>query len=282
MQDHFAGTTTYAYTDAGGLSTLTDRVGGVTSYVYNTNGQLQRMNYPNGTYAEYTYNDRSRLLTLNNKKSDGTIIAGFTYEYNPATCGKNGIRTAMTENILNPDGSRIQSRVEYQYDNNYRLSREIRTGDLPYDKIYTYDNAGNRLTKVENGTTTYYHYDAANKMVNYGPSNIAPYAGNILVMYDGAGNMTSVTNANGAVTDYTWDWMNKLVSADQGIINLAQFQYDGNGNRRIAISSSGQISFLYSAERLIEEEDGEGNMKAFYTIGNALLISWQVGLNTII
>lgn len=59
------------------------------------------------------------------------------------------------------DAAAQQSTVVFGYDNRNRLTSEQRTGQKAYDRAYTYDLGGNRLTKVDatNGMTTTYHYD---------------------------------------------------------------------------------------------------------------------------
>ncbi len=257
MTDHFSGVTTYDYTDRGLLWHLTDRNNGVTTYTYWPIGVLKKVEYPNGTYAEYGddeeygYTERGWLKTLEYKKADETVIAAFTYEYNPTYWGKNGTRTKMTENILKPDSSRIEATVNYEYDDLYQLTREQRTGTLPYDKNYTYDKVGNRLTMVVGATTTYYHYDSANKLNDYGPSDTPPYTGNTFLDYDDAGNMT----AKGS-TSYTWNWMGKLASVDEGETNIATYAYNGDGVRVEKTVGTTTTEFLYDSGEVVAEVVG--------------------------
>jgi uncharacterized protein RhaS with RHS repeats len=95
LSDGQTHTTTYDYTDRGVLWHLTDRACGITTYEYWDNGLLKKMTYPNGAYAEYAYNERNWLTTLTHRKSDETLIAGFSYEYDPTYWGKNGTRMAQ-------------------------------------------------------------------------------------------------------------------------------------------------------------------------------------------
>jgi YD repeat-containing protein len=46
----------------------------------------------------------------------------------------------------------------YTYDDAYQLTQETRTGTNAYSIAYTYDAAGNRLTKVQNSVTENYTY----------------------------------------------------------------------------------------------------------------------------
>jgi RHS repeat-associated protein len=285
MTDHFGGNTTYSYYDNGLLHELTDRASGLTHYEYWDNGLLKKMTYPNGAYAEYTYHaQRNWLVSLNHYKLGGTVlIAGFTYEYDPTYWGKNGTRTAMEENVLLPgEASRIQSRVDYTYDNVYRLTGEARTGSLSYTKSYTYDDIGNRLTKVENLTTTYYHYDYqytnehGQKLRDYGPWDIPGDLRNTVVSYDSAGNTVSELSA-GILTEYGYNYQNLMTSVTVGGSTTAQFTYDGDDLRRSAVFASGTTLFLYDRRELIAELDGPSSLKAFYTLGSGERLSRQAG-----
>ena len=55
-------------------------------------------------------------------------------------------------------------KVAFQYDNRGGVNSEVRTGTSPYDLSYSYDQGGNRQTKVDRrtGNERYeveYHYD---------------------------------------------------------------------------------------------------------------------------
>ena len=271
MTDHIESTskdTTYAYNDRGLIWHLTDRNTGVTTYTYNDDGSLATMTYPNGVVATYTYDPYRGWLTHLIHESGATTIAGFTYEYNPTYWGKNGTRTSMVEYIRKPDGSYIDSTVSYTYDNLYRLTSEARTGDYAYSKAYTYDPNGNRLTMVDGSGTTYYHYDYASKLGDYGTVDTPGSLSNTNLTYDGAGNTEFIRPpASGPVTTYAWDWNNKLTRVEEDTTTVAQFAYDGYGKRISATFGSETTQFVYDHHRLVAELEGDGPLVAFYAIG---------------
>lgn len=169
-----------------------------------------------------------------------------------------------------------QARVDNEYDEVYYLTREVRTGSLPYDKRYTYDDVGNRLTMIADGVTTYYHYDAANKLFDYGSSNDPPYTGNTFLDYDCAGNQISKQEGS-VVTTYAYNFANRLTEVEVGGVTTAEFTYDGDNLRRSATFASGTTWFLYDEDRVIGEVDGQGALMAFYSVGNGSLIARLAG-----
>jgi RHS repeat-associated protein len=168
--------------------------------------------------------------------------------------GKNGTGTRVIENILKPDGNRISAQVDYEYDDLYRLVHEHRIayngGDpgVAYEYNFTYDAAGNRTAwEVVGVGTTYYTYDAANKMLTAGDSTFA---------YDIKGNMLSETKGS-IVTTYTWDYLNLLTRWQETNKTTGNYAYDGDG-MRVRVTPQGGIatSFLLDIEETAEEISG--------------------------
>ena len=273
MTDHIEATskdTVYEYNTRGLLWKLTDRNGGTpTEYIYNDDGSLHTMTYPNGVVATYTYDPYRGWLTHLIHQSGATTIAEFTYAYNPTYWGKNGTRTSMAELILKPGGGYIDSTVTYTYDGLYRLTGEARTGDYAYNKAYAYDANGNRETMVDGSGTTYYHYDYASKLKDFGESNAPQSALNTNIDYDGAGNTETITppGENPMVTTYSWDWEDMLTKIKEGTTTLAQFSYDGEGKRVSADFQPATTQFLYDGDKVVAELDGDGVAQAFYPTG---------------
>ena len=46
-----------------------------------------------------------------------------------------------------------------------KRAKELRTGTAPYDLSYTFDAAGNRLTKTKDAVQTSYGYNTANRLL---------------------------------------------------------------------------------------------------------------------
>jgi RHS repeat-associated protein len=172
--------------------------------------------------------------------------------------GRNGTRTAVVEEILTPPGSTpqvIKARVDYEYDDLYRLTREVRTGHnggnpgVAYDKRYFYDAAGNRTRMISDGVQTDYTYDAANKMLT---------AGNSTFTYDDAGNTLTETNGS-VVTTYTWDYLNRLTQWSKTGHTTQNYVYNADGMRVRVVPSGGMATdFVLDGIEIAEEIAGVG------------------------
>ena len=257
--------TRYEYHNNNLLSKVTDQLNGDTTYTYKPNGLVGTITYPNQTKAVHTYvyeetggPERNWLRSITNLKSDNTtIIAGFTYSY-ADPWGRNGTRTQVVEDILLPGGSdRIQSTVTYGYDDLYRLTSEVRTGDLAYSKSYTYDAAGNRTHMVADGVHTYYGYNAANELEGYGPSG-PPYS--TVLTYDDKGNTHTETYGS-TVTEYTWDLQNRMTQWEKTNQTTEAYLYNADGMRVRKTPTGGTATdFLLDMTEIAEEITGSNDI----------------------
>lgn len=250
--------TQYSYNDRSLLWKVTDQLGGITEYTYYANGLVDEIRYPNGTKVKHTYNSRNWSTDVVNKKSDGTTIAAFHYEYaydpDNGKWGKNGTRSAVVEDIITPAGTspaRIQARVDYVYDVLYRLVDEHRYGDggdpgVAYDKQYVYDAAGNRVRLISGAVQTDYTYDSANKMLT---------AGSATFTYDDAGNTLTKTDGS-TVTTYTWDYRNTMTHWASTGQQSIEFTYDGNRSRVGRVRNGVTSEFLLDGREIGEEISG--------------------------
>ncbi len=235
----------YQYDAANRLMQITDPQSKVTTYAYNKVGAPVEVNYPNGVKTTYSYDTLNRLTQL--KAQGSVLINQFSYTYD-----KMGNRLSMTDK----DGGV----TNYTYDNIYRLTQ----ASYPKGSVttYTYDAVGNRLTmngisysydaadrllqagattysydangnmvsKVEDGVTTNYTYDYANRLISIRDSQ-----SEIRNSYDGYGRRISRLVKGGGFgipeaqfTEYLWDGTNVLLEFHQNQHNPLEYIY-GNG-----------------------------------------------------
>ncbi|MBI4605705.1 MAG: PKD domain-containing protein, partial [Planctomycetes bacterium] len=247
-----AGLVTYEY-DA--LNRLTKVTGpeGATEYAYDLAGNRVSTTAPNGPLTEYTYDSLNRLTRLVHKTSSGAVLGSFDYDLSP---------TGMRTNVTELGGTT----VTYTYDGLNRLTREVRAGADPYDTSYEYDAVGNRVHMERDGTPVHYTYDANDRLLT---ENGTTYS------YDGAGNL--IQRDDGAtVTTFTYDYQDRMVRVSDGT-SLTDYAYDAAGNRVARISGSETVTYLVDTAsntghtQVIEERDGLGALRAFYTYGDDLL-----------
>ena len=251
----------------------------VTVYNYYENDQLSSVTVPGGTTTSYTYDEEGNLLTLTNKKSDGTVLDSFTYTYSDDTLGvKNQV--SKTETV----GGVLKGTTSYEYDGLGRLTKTVTPDGV--QNVYTYDGAGNRLTKTstagEESAVTEYTYDEQNRLLNTsayvtgGTDEVNTYYG-----YDNNGNQISrwtqtektsgtedaVTlselgiNATDETAVYEYDVFNRLTAIYQGD-TIIENTYDGAGDNISRAENGVPVYYVYDGNTVILELDGNGAEKA--------------------
>jgi YD repeat-containing protein len=158
------------------------------------------------------------LTQLFNLKSDDSLISSFAYQVDPA-----GNRTS----VLEGDGVR----VTWTYDRTNQLISERRSGANAYFHTFTYDEVGNRLTKVEDSAATTYAYDSANQL----KTSVAA-AGTTTYAFDANGNQQLVQEPAGTRTTWSWDFENQptLVQLPTGARVSMAYNADSKRVDRIA------------------------------------------------
>ncbi|MBU1122536.1 MAG: hypothetical protein ABIH71_00360 [Candidatus Omnitrophota bacterium] len=220
----------YTY-DAGGRMISVMDASGTTTYEYNnlTNNLIKKI-LPNGVYTEYEYDSAKRIILVSNKKSDNSLISKYQYEYDA-----NNNRVKVIETT-----SEETKTINYIYDELNRLTRADYS-DTTFES-YTYDSAGNRLTKTTEKETINYKYDADNRLLR---------AGNTIFFYDKAGNLIKKVSPE-KTEQYQYDYNNKLIQYSNGT-DLITYKYDGDGNRVSKTVNGGKNNYINDINRLIVE-----------------------------
>ena len=197
------GTHTYTYDDLNRVLTDTNAAGQTITYTYDEVGNLDTLTYPGSLTVTYTYDDANRLLTVTDWASRVT-----TYNYD--TDGRMGGFTL-------PNGVV----TTYGYDNASRVSSldhmNGATTIASFD--YTFDNLGNRETKVTPSGTESYLYDELYRITDVTYPNSATMS----YTYDATGNRLTKTDGS-ITTSYTYDVADQLLNAGDGVRT-----YDNNG-----------------------------------------------------
>ncbi len=254
------GSVAYSFDNNNRLVTMVDPNSGTTSYGYDRVGNVTSMNYPNETYARYEYSSRYFLTKLENRKDVNTVISTFACEFD-----KVGNVTRVIEND--------NAQVDYVYDNDYQLLTEVRSnGSNNYTISYVYDDVGNRLTMVKDGTATAYEYDNMHRL-----TQLVSSGSTTTYTYDDTGNLvTKITGSD--TTTYEWSLAGKLTKITLPDSDTVSYAYDGKGNRVQQVISNGSttttnyiVDYSVPLSRVLVEENAADAVQALYVYGNDLV-----------
>ena len=184
-------------------------------------------------------------------------------------CGWNGKLAAVT----NANGFV----TAYAYDVMDRLASD---GGI----TYTYDAAGNRMTKTENGETVIYTLGAGDRLASYGRarSPSAPQSVDVCgaYSYDEAGCVTRMERDGSPTLDLAWNGQCQLVSVSTNGVFAEGYAYDALGRRAATTTREGTTRHVYDEGwQVVADIDGEGNVLASYVWGEGIdrLLAVRIG-----
>jgi RHS repeat-associated protein len=155
--------------------------------------------------------------------------------------------------------------MTYAYDDLNRLTQEEKKAvdeTVLYSMTYTYDPAGNRLSKTDqNDVTVEYTYDAANRIQT---------AGSAVYTFDDNGNMTGKTIGEDTTT-YAYNSENRMTGATLPS-STTTFGYAPSGMRNSKVTGTGTTNYLTSGLDTIRETDGNNAVIADYTTDPSRLV----------
>jgi RHS repeat-associated protein len=248
-------TTSYGYNAFGQPTTTTDPLTHATVRHYDADQNLDTLTDADGNLSKYVYDLANQQTQVKRADTPQTIL---TTDYNPdgtVLAQKDGKNNAI---------------VSYGYDS---LARVTSTTDaLGNITAYTYDGAGNRITKQDPGGNcsatprtgcTTLTYDAANQLKTISYSDgITPNVTN--VGYDGIGKRTAMTDGTGT-SSWVWDSLGRLKSYTNGAGAQVQYAYNLR-NLPTTITYPGGLNVTRGyddAGRLTSVQDWGGNTTAF-------------------
>src|SRR5689334_6465496 len=171
----------------------------LSSIGYNAFGPLSKLVFGNGRTLTKAYHTDNHMFYVSSSAS-----AGLRLYYDPDVLGN--VKDASTASGLNPPTA------SYKYDPLYRLT-ETDLGNAVAE-TYTYGLTGDRLSKTPQGQGT--------QSYTYAPGTHQPTSvAGVARSYDLAGNTKKVGNSN-----FAYDNRNRLSSAPGGSYN-----YNGRGER---------------------------------------------------
>jgi YD repeat-containing protein len=166
------------------------------AYSYDLGGNRLEVKLDGQVFVTYAYDDASRLTSI----TRGSNVFGFGYD-------NANRRTSMSY----PNGVD----TSYSYDSLSRLTNlsAVKNPTTITNFTYTYDNAGNRLTKQQLDYSESYSYDKLYRLT--GVDRTGGSSGRWLYSYDAVGNRLS-EQINDAVSSSTYNVKNQLLSTAGG------------------------------------------------------------------
>jgi len=264
MNDGF-GTVTYAYDDLDRLTQVTRGTASFT-YTYDPVGHVTSRLYPDGTQTGYTYDNDGQMSSA--------VSAGrtTTYAYDEA---------GHPTRVELPNGH-VE---ETTYDPAGRLSKveNLRSGVPVTSFSYERDPVGNPTSIVSPTTSTYYTYDALDRLTKEcAPESCSqPSTDKQEYAYDDVGNRVSRVSSGGTTT-YAYNADDEMVSADRPL-GSTDYTYDADGN----MLTAGTRSYAYDlAGRTTSSSDlalttsytydGDGNRLTLDGGTDRLRFAWDV------
>jgi RHS repeat-associated protein len=232
--------TTFEYDVLNRLSIQWDALGGATEFFYDPVGNQVEVIDDNGhsTATEYDALNRPVYVTDANGSTTTTL-----YD-----------EVGNVVAVIDPMGNY----ANFAYD---ELNRQVSVSDpLGNTAGYGYDSVGNRTSMTDaSGVVTRYEYDDLNRLSavveNYLPAQSPDHETNVRTEYgyDANGNRLTIMDGNGHVTQFTYDWLNRLVIERDPLGHITEYDYDAVGNRRSLTDAEGFTTFFIydDATRLI-------------------------------
>jgi RHS repeat-associated protein len=223
-----------SYDDAGRALALTQTLGGNTeayTFGFDTLGRLQNHALSGQWAVTYGYDSASRLQT---ETRTGVGAYNYLYGYD------------LNDNRLTQTGSVYRT---FAYNALNQLTGI--TGDETETATFTYDDAGNQVTRVLNNVTTTCGYDRLNRLASVtGGGNASTYT------YRGASWMRNTATVNGNTTSYVWDGSSCVAKTD-----VATTLYAVPGSSPLWEKTGGGAPVTYA-------QDGQGNVTGLWNGSN--------------
>lgn len=238
-----------------------------TSFIYSASGTVEKTLAPNGTTTDRLYDEKGRIAILKTKVGSTTYINH--YEYNQlGNLSKKWVEKSdgtklLEDETFSYDKNGNITQISYSggkkdiftYDDADRLVSEKRltsTGSVEYEKTYTYDELGNRLTETNSTDTKKFTYDKANQLISDGTTTYT---------YDEVGNMLNDKNYT---YSYTATDQIKEVKDKNGD-TVANYEYDSSNLRTKKVTKDKTENYIYFNDELEYVTDENNNVKYSFT-----------------
>ena len=244
------------YDDQGNIAEIVSPNGGndagleplyTTKYYYDEQNRLQTVVYPDGKSKMYSYNDVANWVTVTDENGNESLSK------------KDEVDRVIEQSL----GCRTES---------------VTTSKFAYDAL------GNKVSETDGrGNTTLFVYDDLNRLTEKtfpavevlndpaGPPEVKNPR--VRYEYDSEGNLVKETSPMGAMTEHTYDEMNREITVKTEFTGLDGLKkvavtktiYDLAGNKLKVVDANGKATeFKYNARGwLLENKDAMGGVTSF-------------------
>ncbi|HAA10689.1 MAG TPA: hypothetical protein DCE41_02935, partial [Cytophagales bacterium] len=260
-QDALSHSVAYAYAGPDNqVSAVVDKRGNSTLFGFDGAGNMNAITLPDGSSMGMEYNGQGDLTRYTDGRGNG-----YTLAYDANGNLSSATYPSGTENYAYSQTGQLlgftdmnQHTTTYTYDELDRLEKI--TNPLSETQEYFYDASGN-LTRVvdERRVETNYAYSASDQLTQVTtPAGITQY------QYDGLGNITQVTDANGHHRTLQYDTQSRIKKTTDGAGFATHFTYDANGNILSRTDGNGDVTtYQYDALNRLIQKSYRGNTDVF-------------------
>ena len=257
-----AGTNTYSHDAAGRISHIASSSAQFGFGYCDWNGLLSEVTNGSGFVVKYMHDIMDRVTNISWRTTSGAAIGGFQYEYDAA--GRIVSRRQEIGDPSHPSQMSQSSQKNYAYDDLDRLASD---GDVSY----TYDAAGNRMTRTKDAETITYTLGVGDRLASWTGGSYA---------YDFAGNVTRIERDGRPTLDLTWNSQYQLVSVATNGVFAEGYEYDALCRRVSTTTLEGTTRHVYDDSwQVIADIDEQGDVIASYTWGTGIdnLLAVSIG-----
>ena len=182
----------------------------------------------NGLSYSYTYDDQGQLEKLDVLNREGVLRESLTYDWDD-----NGLlKSRVLQKPAKAPKIGLESvELRYDYDKLGRLATVTSVQDPSQNRSYRYDGAGNLVENRSADRWIKMEYDSANQLVtkteNEAGDKAAPETTRF--SYDAAGRMMSEMQGGQMERNFTYGYLDKVMSVDRPNNQHADYVYDANG-----------------------------------------------------
>ena len=206
-----------------------------------------------GFVVQYAHDIMDRVTNKSWRTTTGASLGGFDYGYD--ALGRIVSRSHVLGDPSQPSPMSQSSQKTYAYDDFDRLASD---GDVSC----TYDAAGNRMTRTEDGETITYTLGVGDRLASWSGGSYT---------HDAAGNVTRIERVGRPTLDLTWNSQYQLVSVSINGVFAESYTYDALNRRVSTTTLEGTTRHVYDNNwQVIADIDANGNVVASYVWGEGI------------